>query len=170
MKHLLTACAFALSFTVAGCAGFQPMHGTASSKAAFADMSVLVSDGDSELDRAAGFLIRQRLSDRITEAASPTYMLLIEPSSQRIGLGLTGQNFATRFDGVLTARWVLQTIKDGETVANGTTISTATYSADGDAYRLLSTADEAAERAARELADRLLLEVSFELADFADKK
>lgn len=170
MKHLLTACAFALSFTVAGCAGFQPMHGTASSKAAFNDMSVRVSDGESELDRAAGFLIRQRLSDRINESASPTYALVIEPKSQRVGLGLTGQNFATRFDGVLTARWTLQTLEDGETVANGTTVSTATYSADGDAYRLLSTADEATERAARELVDKLLLDVSFELADLADKK
>ena len=141
------------------------MHGTAASQAAFSDMAVTVTDGKDEGDRAAGFLLRQRLADRITSSDKPTYDLLIDPTSQRVGLGLTGQDFATRYDGVLTADWRLVKRADGSLVARGRTRSTATYSADRDPYRLQSTTDAANERAARELADMLLTEVALELAE-----
>ena len=165
MKHLFTIAAFALATPLAGCAGFQPMHGTASSRAAFTDMAVNVSDGKDEGDRAAGFLIRQRLADRINPVAKPAYRLEIEPSARRIGLGLRGDDSASRFDGTVRADWRVTRIDDGSSVAKGRTESTATYSADRDPYRLQSTTDAAMERAARELADMLLTEVALELAE-----
>lgn len=164
MKQLLTATAFGLSITLASCAGFQPMHGTQSTQAAFSDMSLFVSDGKDENDRAAGYMIRQRLADRITLSKTPTYALVVHPGARRVGLGLTGEDRATRFDGVVTAEWILRKTDDGSVVAKGNTKSTATYSADRDPYRLQATTDEGTERAARALADKLLTEIALELA------
>ncbi|GHA86714.1 hypothetical protein GCM10009069_07420 [Algimonas arctica] len=165
MKQLFTATAFALSIPLVGCAGFQPMHGTQSAQTAFSDMSVTVSDGKDEGDREAGYLIRQRLADRISAPEKPTYQLLIEPTAQRIGLGLTSGDFASRYDRLVSAKWTLRKSEDGAIVARGQTQSTATYSADRDPYRLQSTSNEATDRAARELADKLLTEVALELAE-----
>jgi hypothetical protein len=58
----------------------------------------------------------------------------------------------------------LRKTEDGSIVASGRSQSTATYSADRDPYRLQSTSDEATERAARALADKILTEVSLEIA------
>lgn len=165
MKQLLAATALTLSITLASCAGFTPMHGTQATQAAFSDMSVEVGDGKDENDRAAGYLIRQRLADRISTSAKPSYHLVVRPSSQQIGLGLTGQDFATRFDGVVTAEWTLLKTTDQSIVASGRTKSTSTYSADRDPYRLLATSDEATQRAARDLADRMLTDIALELAE-----
>ncbi|MGJ8560557.1 MAG: LPS assembly lipoprotein LptE [Litorimonas sp.] len=165
MKHLFTAAAFALSIPLASCAGFQPMHGTQSTQTAFTDMSVTVGDGKDEADRQAGYLIRQRLADRISASDTPTYELIIEPSAKRVGLGLTGEDFATRFDRLVSAKWTLLKREDGSVIAKGRTQSTATYSADRDPYRLQSTSNEATDRAARELADKLLTDVALELAE-----
>lgn len=166
MKQLLSTAAFALSVPLlASCAGFTPMHGTQSAQTAFSDMSITVGDGKDEGDRAAGYLIRQRLADRISANDKPTYQLLVQPSAQRIGLGLTGQDFATRFDGLVIAEWTLRKNEDGSILATGRTQSTATYSADRDPYRLQSTSDEATERASRELADKILTEVALKLAE-----
>lgn len=140
------------------------MHGTQASKAAFSDMAVIMGDGKDEGDRAAGYLIRQRLADRMSVSETPTYQLIITPSVYQIGLGLTGQDFATRFDRLVRADWTLTKTKDGATVAQGRTESTATYSADRDPYRLLSTSDEATDRAARELAGKMLTQIALEIA------
>lgn len=140
------------------------MHGTQASETAFSDMAIVMGDGKDEGDRAAGYLIRQRLADRMSVSESPTYQLIIEPSVRQVGLGLSGQDFATRFDRLVTAKWTLTKTEDGASVARGRTESTATYSADRDPYRLLSTSDEATDRAARELADKLLTEVALEIA------
>lgn len=164
MKHLFAVTAFALSIPLAGCAGFQPMHGTQATQAAFSDMSLIVSDGKDENDRAAGYTIRQRLADRITLSKSPTYLLIVNPASERVGLGLTGEDLATRFDGIVSAEWILQKTIDGSLVASGRTQSIATYTADRDPYRLQATADEGIDRAARALADKLLTEIALELA------
>lgn len=165
MKHLFGIACLIVSTAVAGCAGFQPLHGTTAAQAAFSDMAVTVNDGQDEADRVAGFLIQQRLADRMGITEEPTYQLTIDPSSQRIGLGLTAQDFATRFDGVVTARWKLTKRDDGSVLASGTSRSTATYSTDRDPYRLQSTSDEATKRASRDVADRVLADVALEIAD-----
>ena len=166
MKHLFVATALTLSLTLSACAGFQPMHGTQGAQTAFSDMSVIMGEGSDEGDRAAGYLIRQRLADRMSTNETPTYQLTIEPSVRQIGLGLSGQDFATRFDRLVRAKWTLTRAKDGEIVARGSADSTATYSADRDPFRLLSTADEATERAARAVADELLSDIALEIAKF----
>jgi hypothetical protein len=164
MKHLFAATALTLSLTLSACAGFQPMHGTPGAQAAFSDVAVIMGAGSDEGDRAAGYMIQQRLADRMSKSDKPTYQLTIDPWVKQIGLGLSGQDFATRFDRLVRAKWTLTKTKDGEIVASGRAESTATYSADRDPYRLLSTADEATNRAASAVADKLLTEIALEIA------
>lgn len=169
MRQLLSTTAFSLLATLGvsaltGCAGFQPMHATSAGQATFSDLALEVGSGSDEKDRLAGFLIEKRLEDRISTSASPTYRLVISPTSQRIGIGLTGEDFATRFDGVVTASWRLVKRSDGKAVASGRARSVATYSADRDPYRLQVTSDQATERAARSVADELIRQVSLELS------
>ena len=149
---------------LSACAGFQPMHASAPGKAAFSDLAIEMNSGTDENDRLAGFLIEKRLEDRISPSSSSDYRLIITPASQRIGIGLTGQDFATRFDGVVTATWRLVKRSDGKTIGAGRARSVATYSADRDPYRLQVTTDQAMERASRAVADELIKQVSLELS------
>ena len=169
MRSLFSTIAFLLSAVMgagalSACAGFQPMHASAPGKATFSDVSLDVASGKDENDRLAGFLIEKRLEDRISPRPGAGYTLMITPASQRIGIGLTGQDFATRFDGIVTASWRLLKNSDGKAVAAGRARSVATYSADRDPYRLQVTTDQAMERAARAVADELIKQVSVELA------
>lgn len=168
MKHLLVTAALALSTTLTACAGFTPLNATPGGKAAFNQLDLVIDDGDDEGDRVAGFLIQQRLADRISTNATAQYRLLVRPQAQRIGLGLTAQDFASRFDSIVTAEWSLVRIKDGTVIKTGNAQRTASYSADNDPYSLLTTSDEAVERASREVADELLSEIALALIDQAD--
>ena len=150
---LLTAC------------GFRPMHATAIGQAAFNDIDVAVSDGRDEGDRAAGFLLRQRLADRIGQDAGGRYRLSIEPSVRRIGLGLTAQDRASRFDSVMSAKWTLTEAETGARIGRGSASSTATFSADRDPYRQFSTADQGVDRVTRDVADEVLAAVALAIAD-----
>lgn len=150
-----------------GCAGFEPMHATAGGKTTFSDIDLVISDGRDEGDREAGYLIRQHLADRIDIAERPTYRLVIDPRVRRIGLGLTAEDFASRFDSRVSASWRLLNASDGAVIDRGSVVRAATYSADPDPYQLLSATDEAVERAAREVADRLLVDVALAISDRA---
>jgi LPS-assembly lipoprotein len=163
MKLILTLLSLCLATTLSACAGFQPLHATSGAQTVFADMQVDVANGGDEGDRLAGFTIRQRLTDRTRADDNPAYLLSVSPRSSRVGIGLTGQELATRFDGVVTADWRLTKRDDGREVASGRVRSVTTYSADQDPYRLQTTADRATERAARDVADQLLQQVALEL-------
>lgn len=168
MKHLLVTAALALSTALTACAGFTPLNATPGGKAAFNQLDLVIDDGTDEGDRAAGFLIQQRLADRINTNSAPQYRVMVRPKARRIGLGLTAQDFASRFDSIVTAQWSLVRIKDGTVVKTGNVQRTASYSADSDPYSLLTTSDEAVERASREVADELLSEIALALIDQDD--
>lgn len=169
MTHRFLAFLFAAALMTA-CAGFEPMNATTGAKAAYSDLNLVVNDGRDEGDREAGYLIRQHLADRISLDEDATYQLIITPRSQRIGLGLTAEDFASRFDSRVRANWKLIRIKDGSVIDQGRVERTATYSADRDPYQLISATNEAVERAAREVADRLLTDVALAISEKANGK
>ncbi|MGB6228540.1 MAG: hypothetical protein WBF53_00250, partial [Litorimonas sp.] len=159
MKQLLaTALLVAGLSALTACAGFQPLHATTAGQTAFDRMSVDVTDGDDEADRAVGFLVRQRLADRMgaPDGRPQPYTLTVEPRVLRIGLGVSDEDRATRFDSQVRASWTLLATSDGSTIAQGRSDRTSSYSASRDPYQLLTTTDQANQRAAREVADELL--------------
>ena len=160
MRALFLASALLLS-----ACGFTPLHGTAAGQQTFNQIGVTVGDGQDENDRAAGFLLRQRLADRLDAPAEPRYLLDVEPRVRQIGLGLTGQDRASRFDSSMEARWELRDAATGELVEKGRTRGTATFSADRDPYRLLSTNEAAVQRVSAQIADDILASVALALAE-----
>ncbi|WP_298914725.1 hypothetical protein [uncultured Algimonas sp.] len=166
MKQILLSLSLLLSAALSGCAGFQPMHAMPSAGTVFSDLGVSVGPGRDEADRLAGFVIRQSLADRIDAPADPTYTVHIEPTQQRAGVGLTTLDAASRFDGIVTAQWTLTRRRDGQRIASGSTSSTSSFSANIDPSRLQATADAALERAASNVANELIQELTMALADF----
>ena len=157
-----------LALLLSGC-GFTPMHGTVGGSQAFSNVVIVMGEGEDENDREAGFLLRQHMTDRIGDPASALYTLEIDPRVRQVGLGLTGQDRATRFDSVLTARWTLRDAKTGDPVDRGQARGVATFSADRDPYRLFATNDAAVERVSRDVADTLLSDVALAIADYSAK-
>ncbi len=168
MKHLFVTAALALPTALTACAGFTPLNATPGGTAALHQLDVILDNGRDEGDRAAGFLIQQRMADRIAPNSEALYHVIIRPRAQRIGLGLTGQDFASRFDSIVTGEWSLIRTKDGAVVKRGRTQYTTSYSADRDPYRLLTASDDAVERAARKVADEILSEIALALSDQAE--
>ena len=165
MKHLLaTLAALGATAALSGC-GFTPLHAAPSGTATFSQLGVSVGDGKDENDRAAGFMLRQHMLDRTGNPVEPRYTLDIRPSVRQVGLGLTGQDRASRFDSLLEARWELRDTADGAVVDKGRVRSKATFSADRDPYRLLTTSNAAVERVSREVADDILAEVALAIAE-----
>lgn len=168
MKKLLTTALIAIApLALTACAGFQPLHGNAATQAILSDMSLNMGEGKDEADRAVGYMIRQALRDRIRFDATPQYQLVVNPEVTRIGLGLTGDDFASRFDSRVQADWTLFRTADGATLAQGRATSLATYSAQQDPYLLQTAADAANERGARAVADEVLQQVALELSKAA---
>lgn len=164
IRTLLIAAALCAPLALTGC-GFSPLHASAPGQTAFSDLSLSMMDGESERDRAAGFLIEQRLRDRMSSHDAAALTLTVEPRVRRVGLGLTGLDRATRYDSSMSARWTLRRRSDGAVIARGDTKETATFSADQDPYRLLSTDLEAQERVARAVADQLLVDLAFAIGE-----
>ena len=153
-----------LALFLSGC-GFTPMHGTTASTQAFSNINIVMGDGDDENDRAAGFRLRQHMVDRVGTSETARYTLEITPRVLEIGLGLTGQDQATRFDSQLTARWTLRDTKTGTRIERGNARGVATFSADRDPYRRFTTNDAAVERVSRTVADQVLSDVALAIAD-----
>ena len=166
MKHAIPTLLLALgtALPLSGC-GFTPLHTQPSGTATFEQLDISVSDGRDENDRAAGFALRQHMLDR-TGGANPAapYRLEIVPDVRRVGLGLTDLDRASRFDSVMRARWTLTESRTGRIVERGLLDGRASFSADRDPYRLLSTDQAAVDRVTRSVADDILVAVAVALA------
>jgi LPS-assembly lipoprotein len=166
MKQLLLALALTAPLGLGACAGFQPMHATAESQIVFNDLTVMVEDGEDEGDRELGYMIRQRLADRIAvNGEDASYLLVVEPRLRRVGLGLTAFDQASLFDSIAQARWTLTSSEDGSVIARGRVQGEVSYSASRDPYQLLITTEQANERAANEAASKLIDSVTNALAE-----
>jgi len=162
--------AFALPLSLAGSAvlsgcGFTPMHGTSSASAKLADIQVEMKKGSDVVDNQAGFFVTQRLRDRIgnASAASP-YRVEITPTYRRSRFGLTDADIASRYDITVAARWALVDAKSGKTLDKGTASSTSTFGAPEGPYGVITADNVGVEQAAKETADKLILELARALA------
>ena len=164
MKHLALAL---LSLPWLTACGFTPMHATPGGQAAFSDVALVVADGEDEQDRAAGFRFAQHMRARIGDVRAPRYQLSVTPEVSRLGLGLTAQDRATRFDRRFVASWVLTDAKTGTIIDRGRSVDTTTFTGDRDPYRLASNDDQSMRRITREVADDVLAEVALAISAHA---
>jgi len=146
---LLTAC------------GFTPMHGTglAANSTKFEDVSIQISDGRDAGDKEAGFLVMQRLRDRIGENTGK-HILDLTPSLRSLRSGLTADDVASRYDSVLSIKYALIEAESGKILEKGSVKGTTSFGAPIDPYGLVAANKNADQQVAKEVADRLLVKLA----------
>lgn len=165
MKKIIIA-AFALPLLTA--CGFTPMHGTSlgANAAKFEDISIQINDGRDAGDKEAGFLVMQRLRDRIGENTGK-HILELTPKLRRQRLGISADDVASRYDSVLEVDYKLMDAKTGRILNKGKVKGISTFGAPIDPYGIVAADNNAKQQTAKEVADRLLVKLA---GYYADKK
>ena len=158
MKKVIIA-AFAVPLLTA--CGFTPMHGTSlgANAAKFEDVSIQINDGRDAGDKEAGFLVMQRLRDRIGENTGK-HILELTPKLRRQRLGISADDVASRYDSILEINYKLLDTKSGKILDRGTVKGTSTFGAPTDPYGIVAADSNAKQQTAKEVADRLLVKLA----------
>jgi len=151
--------------TLAAC-GFEPMYAPAGpATAAQGRVEVAVIDG------RPGFLMRERLIERLGPAAAPTHRLEIDLGLQQEGVALAQDDVTTRFDIIGEAAWRLVPLDAGTAILSGAERAVTGYSAPAEAtastFAILSARRDAEERVAMLLADLIATRVATAAGDWA---
>ncbi len=142
-----------------GACGFTPLYGEGTPAAAMnGQVSVAVIDGE------AGFVLRERLTERLGPAEDPAYRLAVDLTLEQVGVALTQQNVTTRYNVIGTATFALTPVGGGAPVLVDEVRAITGYSAPESsavsAFAALAAERSAGRRLAAELADRILLRLA----------
>ena len=141
------------------------MHATSATASKLSDIQIDVRKGADVVDNQAGFFLTQRLRDRIGDAPdSAPYRVEITPVYRRSRFGLTDSDIASRYDITVSSRWILIDTATGKTLDRGTTSTTETFGAPSGPYGVITADNVGVEQAAKETADKLILELARALA------
>jgi LPS-assembly lipoprotein len=158
MKKLIIA---AFSIPLLTACGFTPMHGTGmgANAAKFEDVSIQINDGRDAGDKEAGFLVMQRLRDRIGENTGK-HILELTPTLRRQRLGISADDVASRYDSILEISYKLLDANSGEILDRGKVRGASTFGAPIDPYGIVAADNNAKQQTAKEVADRLLVKLA----------
>ena len=165
MKKIIIA---ALALPLLTACGFTPMHGTGlgANAAKFEDVSIKITSGKDAGDKEAGFLVMQRLRDRIGENTGK-HVLELTPKLRRQRLGISADDVASRYDSILEINYKLLDAKSGKILDRGKVRGASTFGAPIDPYGIVAADNNAKQQTAKEVADRLLVKLA---GYYADKK
>lgn len=146
--------------------GFEPLYDPAGPAATTAGkVEVEVIEG------TPGFLMRERLIDRLGPAQAPTHRLAVDLALDQVGVAITEQDVTTRFNVRGTAAWRLVPIGAGEPVLVGEAGAVSGYSAPASdtasAFAILSAQRDAEEQVALLLADRIAQRLALDAGAWA---
>ncbi|WP_084169055.1 LPS assembly lipoprotein LptE [Hellea balneolensis] len=163
MKKIIIA---ALALPLLTACGFTPMHGSSlgANAAKFEDISIQINDGRDAGDKEAGFLVMQRLRDRIGENTGK-HILELTPKLRRQRLGISADDVASRYDSILEVNYKLMDAKTGRILNKGKVKGTSTFGAPVDPYGIVAADNNAKQQTAKEVADRLLVKLAGYYAD-----
>lgn len=116
-------------------------------------------------DDRFGYHLRRALEDRLGHPTSPEYILKVASRSERIGLGLSGTNVASRYDTRVTLDYVLEQAKGGTIITQGQRVVSASYDGPYSPYAVMSAAQDAEVRAAEQAAQILEVDIARALSD-----
>lgn len=169
VKSLIRLRVLALFFiaSLATSCGFTPLHAPAGAAGAFGNMSVELGPNIKADDKLAAFWVQQRLAERLGSDSEVAQILEITPSTRRGGIGISGQDVATRYDFRLGLKYKLTDAKTGKVLDRGTINSVSTYTATNDPYALIAAEESTTKQLASDTADRLLTRLA---GYFASKK
>lgn len=149
-----------LALLVAGC-GFQPLYAPSSSgQAAIGPVQVTTIEGK------AGHVLKTELDRilRVEQNGAPPAQLEITLIEQVVRLGIRLDESASRAELRLSANYVLTPAEPGATQLRGSLTSIANYEIPTAAFGEIAAQDDARERAAETLAQRMRAELAIRLA------
>jgi LPS-assembly lipoprotein len=153
MRALLIA-AFALSLPA--CA-LQPLYGGGASGAV---ASTLRKVAVAPIPGREGWLVYNKLSERIGESSPALYRLDVDLDDEIIGLGIRGDRAVTRGRRILRARYQLVEISSGQVVLDATAGSDAGIDVVSSEYATVAAEQTALERLAETVADQIVARVA----------
>lgn len=135
---------------VAGC-GFTPLYGE-SAMAGLSRVEVLTPD------TRLGYRLRERMEDALLfdRSAAPAWRLEVTLDSSRRPLGRRIDDTAARYELTLIGDWSLTPASGGAALTGEETV-TVTYAAADQPYAAIAAQQEAEDRAAEALAQRIRL-------------
>jgi LPS-assembly lipoprotein len=137
---------------LAGC-GLHPLYGGgASSPVAVTLSSVEVGP----IDGQVGWLVRNKLVDRLGQGGTPAYRLDVTLDDNITGFGIRGDRAVTRERRTLRARYQLVSLATGTVVLDATAGSDAGIDVVSSEYATVAAEQTAAERLADVVADQIV--------------
>lgn len=140
--------------------GFKPLHTTSGTGSNLSDLKIVMASVQDVQDREVGYYIQQRLRDRIGDNNAAGQIVTITPSVSRRSIGVTSNDVASRYDINLGASYILTDAKSGKVLENGSVNATSTFGAPNDPYGLIAADTSGTQQGAKELADRLILQLA----------
>jgi LPS-assembly lipoprotein len=131
--------------------GFRPVYGPGSAGAALQNRVQMATPTDRE-----GFLLVQRLEERLGRAADPTYFLALDLDTRIEGLGIDPEGNTDRANLIGVAGYVLTDDATGNEVSSGIVNSFTGYSTAGSTVEVLAAQRDARERLMVILADQIV--------------
>ena len=148
LRGLWLGGAAALMLVVSAC-GFTPLYGEATT----AGLSrITVETPDTRL----GYRLRERLEDALLydRALAPEWRLDVTLDPSRRPLGRRIDDTAARYEMTLIGQWTLTPLSGDEALAGNETV-TVTYAVSDQPYAAIAAQEDAEERAAEALAQRI---------------
>jgi LPS-assembly lipoprotein len=160
---------FALAFFALGGCGFRPLYGGGSGSAV---ASTLNSVTVAPIAGQAGWLVRNKLLDRLSEDGSGTaaYRLDVTLDDNITAFGLRGDQAATQERRTLRARYQLIDLRNGMVVLDSTAASDAGIDIVSSEYATVAAEQTALENLSEIVADQIVARLALYASRTAQSK
>ena len=157
MKKLILTLA---AITLSAC-GFTPMHAPqlGDDGRAFENIKIQMLGSEDIANSEGAFWVEQALYDRLGKNGEK-HILTVKPVFARLGLGISAQDVATRYDMAILMDYKLKDAKTGKELTRGRIRSTSTFGAPRDPYGRAASEKSATKTIAKEATDRLLVRLA----------
>lgn len=155
------AAALVIALPLAGC-GLQPMYAGGSSGAVARGLSGIQV---AAIDGRAGWLVRNALNDKLSASgdAAPRYRLDVRLDDQLESFGLLRDDTVGRERRSLRARYQLVDLANGAILVDATAGSDAGIDVISSDYATVAAEQTALENLAKDVADRIVINVALQL-------
>lgn len=141
--------------------GFTPLHAPDGvSSSVFSTINTELAPGIAVQDKEAAFWVQNALKDRLGNGQNMQTILRLKPQAQRAGIGISGDDIATRYDLGLNVGYELIDAKSGKVLNRGTVRSVSTFSASTDPYALTASEKATTRDLAKDSADRIIAKIA----------
>jgi LPS-assembly lipoprotein len=157
MRQLTAIALFCFCLLLTGCS-YRPLYGTgADGKGVAVALSGIAID---EQKTRAGQIVRNNLISSFGNSGSSQFVLRLLPDEKTQQISSISTQKLTRQRYKLNMKYELADVKSGETVASGASFSNVSYDTVEQPIADLRAAENARERAAREVAEDIRLRLA----------